>query len=153
MDEYDRACPAYTPGRPIPAGPVAICPRCTLDIPHECGRKKVILVTSHTTDAPAQVAIACLSRVPSRPSNQDVKDVPSRQLVFQRLIKAHQDLCNASSVYALFVALPLTVRYRVKRSFMTSSGSGSTAPSRPYKNHGFKSLTGLFGRRYHKNAA
>ncbi|CAH0486084.1 unnamed protein product [Peronospora farinosa] len=40
MDEYDRACLAHTPSRPIPAGPVAICPRCTLEIPHECGRNK-----------------------------------------------------------------------------------------------------------------
>ncbi|CAI5704892.1 unnamed protein product [Peronospora effusa] len=40
MDEYGRACLAHTLSRPIPAGPVAICPRCTLDIPHECGRKK-----------------------------------------------------------------------------------------------------------------
>ncbi|CAH0488362.1 unnamed protein product [Peronospora farinosa] len=53
MDEYDRACLAHTPSRPIPAGPVAICPRCTLDI---LDVTKVILVTRHTTDAPAQIA-------------------------------------------------------------------------------------------------
>ena len=65
--------------------------------------------------------IACVPRVCSRHLIQDVKDVLSRRLAFQRLMKAYRDHCSGRRVR--LVAFPCTVGYRVKRLFTDSGES------------------------------